>query len=407
MLRLAHVSRAAVSARAAIPTTRVALLQLARYSVDANLKKTPLFGLHEKLNAQFVDYAGFAMPVMYKGTSHIESHKWVREKAGLFDVSHMLQHRFTGPAATEFLEKITPADLQALQPYSSTLSVLLTNEGGIIDDLIISKHGDNDYYVVTNAGCRDKDLAFLAKEAKEFGDKLVHDTIGGGLIALQGPEAASALQKLTNYDLSQIKFGQSAWVDFGAGTKYHVARGGYTGEDGFEVSIPDDAASVAFSEALLENEDVIAVGLAARDSLRLEAGMCLYGHELSEELTPVEAGLTWVVGKARRSGDRAAFNGSDKILAQIKDKSATKARVGLFNDGPAPREGVAILNEAGEKVGEVTSGCKSPSLNKNIGMGYVNKPFNKSGTKLTLDIRNKKRPAEVVKMPFVAHKYFK
>ncbi|AOW06559.1 hypothetical protein B0I72DRAFT_133659 [Yarrowia lipolytica] len=406
MLRVAHFSRAAVSARAAIPTTRVALQRVARYSVDANLKKTPLFPLHEKLDAQFVDYAGFAMPVLYKGTTHIQSHNWVREKAGLFDVSHMLQHRFSGPAATEFLEKITPADLQALQPFTSTLSVLLTPEGGIVDDLIISKHGENDFYVVTNAGCRDKDLAFLAKESEPFGDKLVHDTIGGGLIALQGPEAAAALQKFTNYDLSQIKFGQSAWVDFG-GNKYHVARGGYTGEDGFEVSIPDDAASVAFAEALLENDNVIAVGLAARDSLRLEAGMCLYGHELSEELTPVEAGLTWVVGKARRSGDRTGFNGSDKILAQIKDKSATKARVGLFNDGPAPREGVAILNEAGEKVGVVTSGCKSPSLNKNIGMGYVNKPFNKSGTKLTLDIRNKKRPAEVVKMPFVPHKYFK
>lgn len=373
------------------------------------LAKTALYDFHVEHGGKLVPYAGFEMPVLYKGQSHIESHNWVRNSAGLFDVSHMLQHKISGPGATKLLESITPSDLKALKPFSSTLSVLLTKDGGVVDDTIISKHGEDDFYVVTNAGCREKDLAFLKTSIDELGlGNIKHTTIGGGLLALQGPKAAKVLQSLTVDDLSAIKFGQSAFVKL-AGGDYHVARGGYTGEDGFEISIPDDKAALDFAYTLLDSEGgeiVKPIGLAARDSLRLEAGMCLYGHELSEEITPVEAALTWVIAKTRRQS--ADFNGADRILKQIAEKSGN-LRVGLTSSGPAARDGTKIYlpDNHDEPIGTITSGSLSPTLKTNISMAYVPRAQAKSGTKLHLEIRGKFREAQVTKMPFVKPNYYR
>lgn len=376
------------------------------YTTGGSLRKTPLHELHVAKGGKMVDYAGFEMPVLYAGQTHIESHNWVRSNAGLFDVSHMLQHRFSGPGVTEVLERITPSDLKGLKPFTSTLSVLLNDKGGIVDDTIISKHADDDFYVVTNAGCRDKDLEFFKSAIEQYGSSNInHETIGGGLLALQGPKAAEALQKLTDFNLNDIKFGGSAFVPL-AGGSYHVARGGYTGEDGFEISIPDDKVALQFSEELLSNEDVKPIGLAARDSLRLEAGMCLYGHELSEDINPVEAALAWVIGKRRRT--EKGFNGADKILDILANKKGN-LRIGLFTEGPAARQGVEIYakDNADEPIGVVTSGSMAPSLGKNIAMGYVPRSHAKAGTELQVKIRGKMRPAEVTKLPFVKPRYYK
>lgn len=355
-----------------------------------------------------VDFANYSMPVLYKGQTHIESHNWTREKAGLFDVSHMLQHRFSGPGTTEFLEHITPSDLKSLKPFSSTLSVLLNSTGGIIDDTMICKHGEDDFYVVTNAGCRARDLEFINEELEKFGKGNVsHTTIPGGLLALQGPEASATLQKLTTDDLSKIKFGESAYISL-LGGKYHAGRGGYTGEDGFELSIPDETVALDFFKTLLDIETVKPIGLAARDSLRLEAGLCLYGHELNESITPVEAGLTWVIGKSRRTPETATFNGADAILAQIADKSLVKrTRKGITVKGPAARENMKIYSADGkELIGEVTSGSFSPSTKKNIGMAYVPRDL-KIGSDIKIDVRGKLRDAKIAKMPFVTPNYFR
>ncbi|CDO56242.1 hypothetical protein DV495_000049 [Geotrichum candidum] len=388
--------------------TSTAIARRFNSTTSDGLLKTPFYDLHVELGGNMVGFAGYAMPVLYKGQSHIESHNWTREKAGLFDVSHMLQHKFSGPGTTEFLESITPSDLKSLKPFSSTLSVLLNNQGGIVDDTIISKHGEDDFYVVTNAGCRDKDLKFFADELEKFGKGNVsRTTITGGLLALQGPEAAATLQKLTTDNLSNIKFGESQYISL-LGGKYHAARGGYTGEDGFEVSIPDEAVALDFFKKLLDIEAVKPIGLAARDSLRLEAGMCLYGHELNENITPVEAGLTWVIGKSRRTPETATFNGADAILAQIADKSLVKrVRKGIVVKGPAAREQMKVYSADGkELVGEVTSGSFSPTTKQNIGMAYVPRDF-KIGSDIKIDVRGKLRDAKIAKMPFVTPNYFR
>lgn len=382
-----------------------ASLQARLYSTE--LLKTPLYDLHVELGGKMVEYAGFSMPVLYNGQSHIESHNWTRSKAGLFDVSHMLQHRISGPGATEVLEQITPSDLKSLAPFTSTLSVLLNEKGGIVDDTIISKHGEDEFYIVTNAGCRDKDMAFI-KGALASGPRSVkHEIIGGGLLALQGPSAAESLQKFTAFDLKDIKFGQSAFVSI-LGDKYHVARGGYTGEDGFEISFPNGGVAVEFAKELLTLEEVKPIGLAARDSLRLEAGMCLYGHEMNEDITPVEAALSWVIGKRRRI--EGGFNGYDVIKEQLANKTEReKVRVGFTVTGPAAREGFKVYSatKPATPVGWVTSGSMSPTLKVNIGMAYVPRALAKSGTPIQIEVRGKLREGRVQKMPFVAPNYYR
>ncbi|ODQ67316.1 aminomethyltransferase [Nadsonia fulvescens var. elongata DSM 6958] len=382
------------------------------FSTSPELLKTCFHDLHVSLNATMVPFAGYSMPVLYKAHTHLASHKWTRTNAGLFDVSHMLQHKFSGPDAVKLLEIVTPGDIQGLSDFNSTLSVLLNDKGGIIDDTIITRWDKDTFYVVTNAGCRDKDLAFLKSEIQKNGLSVNHEIIYGGLLALQGPKAAQTLQQFTSADLSKLTFGSSTFLNLGSFGDVHVARGGYTGEDGFEISITDPKAAVDFAKALIEekSDTVIPVGLAARDSLRLEAGMCLYGHELNESITPIEAGLAWVIGKNRRQlGDSAAnFNGAQTILSQLNNKKELvfKTRIGFTSKGPAARENCDIFVRD-EKVGIVTSGSPSPSLGGNIGMAYINKPYNKIGTDITILVRGKPRSATVAKMPFLQPNYYR
>lgn len=380
------------------------------FSDLAGLRKTPLYQLHLEHHGKMVDYANFAMPVLYNGQSHVESHNWVRSKAGLFDVSHMVQHKITGPDAAKFLELVTPTDLKELKPFHSSLSVLLNDKGGVVDDTIITKQeGDDSFYMVTNAGCRDKDLAFLETEAVKHGVSIKHEILGGGLIALQGPEAAATLQKFTNDQLNTLHFGQSRYISLGSlvanNAKVYVSRGGYTGEDGFEISVADDSSSVAVAEALLDMENVKPIGLAARDTLRLEAGMCLYGHELSEAIDPVSARLSWVIGKRHRD-EHIPFNGASHVLHELRTKSGL-LRSGLESKGPAPRHGNKVFDAEGKLLGEITSGSLSPTLGHNVAMTYLPRSLAKVGTEVFIEIRGKKRPAKVVKMPFVPVNYYR
>ncbi|KAK7541435.1 hypothetical protein IWX46DRAFT_621351 [Phyllosticta citricarpa] len=400
---------------------------------DFQLAQTPLYDLHLSYGAKIVPFGGYAMPVLYKDLSLVDSHNWTREKASLFDVSHMVQHYFSGPRAGLFLERITPSSATTLAPHTSTLSALLhPQSGGIVDDTIITALPGNRFYVVTNAACRDKDALYLGRELADFREQ-THSTEedvkwerldGRGLIALQGPLSSeilnNALPKGVAHNLQTLLFGQSRYFSFElpSGQFVHdilVSRGGYTGEDGFEISIPAEHTA-AVAEWLLESagpDKLRLAGLGARDSLRLEAGMCLYGHDLDDTTTPVEAALGWIVAKERR--EKGGFHGDDVILAQLKTKKnggtgVSRRRVGLIVEGPPAREGAEIVEPKGPKgvtIGKVTSGCPSPTLKKNIAMGYIKDGFHKSGTEVEVVIRGKARKAQVTKMPFVPSKYWK
>ncbi|KAF8430805.1 hypothetical protein BGX38DRAFT_1104245 [Terfezia claveryi] len=421
----------------------------------APLSTTPLNALHLSQGAKMVPFAEYSMPLMYPPQTHIVEHNWTREHASIFDVSHMVQHMFSGPGALAFLESLTPADLVALGPFHSTLSVLLAHPtGGIIDDTIITMQASQQqFYVVTNAGCREKDLLYFKEALRKWNDssalkeegEVVHEVLKDwGLIALQGPEAKDVLGEYLAHvippqagvDLDKVIFGTSfkasvpASERVGERVTVHIARGGYTGEDGFEISIPPSPAitdtvpahnpTTYITNMLLRiggQERIRMAGLAARDSLRLEAGMCLYGHDLNEDITPVEASLGWVVHKRRRAD--GLFPGGSVIQAQLAKNGTPpeKKRIGLdLGTGGAPaREGMKIVKvgekgEKGEKevVGHVTSGGPAISLGmKIIAMGYVKRGCDKVGTVLGVDVRGKVREARVVKMPFVPTKYWK
>ncbi|WVQ85311.1 glycine cleavage system T protein [Cryptococcus sp. DSM 104549] len=387
------------------------------FTLAEELKKTPLYDFHVQNSAKMVPFAGWSMPLSYGDVGQITAHKHVRSDAGLFDVSHMLQHFFTGPTAQAFLLTLTPSSLASLPPFSSTLSVLLNPEGGIIDDTIITKHADDKFYVVTNAGRAAEDQAWIKARLDEWnaqhkGEEVKWETLEGwGLLALQGPKAKDVVQGLTETDLSQVKFGQSIYAELktqsGEKVKCHLARGGYTGEDGFEISIPPSHAA-ELTNTIAAHSDVLLIGLGARDSLRLEAGMCLYGHDLDESVSPVEAGLSWVIGKDRRAPDaEPAFPGKSRILEELA-KGPSRRRVGFEITGSPAREGSKVFNAAGDKqIGVITSGIPSPSLGTNIAMGYIENGQHKKGTAVKVEVRKKLRDAVVKPMPFVPTKYFK
>ncbi|EST10046.1 Glycine cleavage T-protein, C-terminal barrel [Kalmanozyma brasiliensis GHG001] len=373
------------------------------------LSKTGLYDFHVKNGGKMVPFGGYLMPLTYGDVGQVASHHHVRTHAGLFDVGHMVQHRFKGPGALKFLQHLTPASLTSMPAFTSTLSVLMSEQGGILDDLIITKHAEDSFYVVTNAGCRTEDLAWFKKQLDAWkGDAVQHEVMDDwGLLALQGPTAVTVLEKLAgDFDFSTLTFGKSAFVPLRVGgdkVECHVARAGYTGEDGFEISIPP-ASTVQVAEALLSDSEVQLAGLAARDSLRLEAGMCLYGHDLDATVSPIEAALAWCVGKDRRAaGD---FLGAERVLKELKE-GPPRRRVGLFVDGGIAREGANLVSPEGKIVGRVTSGIPSPTLGKNIAMALVENGQHKKGTKLKVEIRKKLRDAEVAKMPFVENKFFR
>jgi aminomethyltransferase len=371
-----------------------------------------------------VPFGGFHMPVQYSGLSVSESHHFTRTNASLFDVSHMVQRIFTGPDASAFLQTITPSNLDSLPINKSTLSALLHPEtGAIVDDTVVTKLAADTFYLVTNAACRDKDDAYLAAQLASFSGRLRHEKQDhNGLIALQGPLSPAILESVLAdpgaVALPSLYFGSCTTAKIklpgtAVSSPVLISRGGYTGEDGFEISVPSAQETVAVAEALLAvgPEKLQLAGLGARDSLRLEAGMCLYGHDLDDTTTPVEAGLTWIIPKDRR-GPGAGYNGAAIISRQLVPKSkgglgVERRRVGLLVEGAPAREGAEILSEDGDKIGNITSGCPSPTLAKNIAMGYIKDGFHKLGTEVQVVVRGRRRKATVTKMPFVETKYWK
>jgi len=355
----------------------------------------PLDAWHRARGARMVPFAGYAMPVQYEGV--IAEHVWTRTSAGLFDVSHMGQLQVAGPNPAAAMERLLPGDIIGLRPGRVRYSLLLTKEGGIVDDLMVTNTGDH-LYVVVNGATKWDDLVYLREHLPPATE--IRHLQDHALLALQGPKAADALERLVA-GVSGLTFMQAGHFEF-HGRTIGVSRSGYTGEDGFEISILADQAD-ALADALCAQDEVKPIGLGARDSLRLEAGLPLYGHDLDTETTPVMADLQFAIQKRRRA--EGGFAGDMRILAELENGPAQK-RVGLNVEGRQPvREGALILDSEGSEVGRVTSGTFSPSLQRPIAMGYVATPLAQQGTALKLEQRGKLFDAIVTPMPFVPHRY--
>ena len=363
------------------------------------LQKTPLWSLHKELGGKMVGFAGYDMPVQYEGMGVLKEHLHTRTHAGLFDVSHMGQCLLTGASDPALaLEKIVPSSMTGLEPEKIRYTVLLNDNGGILDDLMVTRWDDKTLFLIVNAGCKDKDFAYINK--KIGGQVKLQYLADRALLALQGPQAEKVLAQLFPL-VSAMKFMTMAKVIY-EGQELYISRSGYTGEDGYEISVPA-ALAVAFAKKLLSYDEVKFIGLGARDSLRLEAGLCLYGHELDEETTPIEANLKWVIQKRRR--EEGGFCGAEKILGQLA-KGTTRLRVGIKPEGKAPvREGTEILAADGRKIGLITSGGFGPSVDGPVAMGYVETAFATEGTKLQVMLRGTARPCEVVALPFIKPNY--
>jgi aminomethyltransferase len=374
------------------------------------LKTTPLHALHVRLGARMVDFAGYDMPVQYPEGIMAE-HNWTRSHAGLFDVSHMGPSFLTlpqlgGPDAheriSEIFEPLVCSDVRGLAPGEQKLTLLLNEDGGILDDLMVARPFEENrqgmLYIVVNAGTKEADFARIAAQAGDRAKLSRADS--HALLALQGPEAAAVLADLAP-ESAAMTFMQLRHIDID-GQSGPASRSGYTGEDGFEILFPPEKAE-AFAERLLSDPRVRPIGLGARDSLRLEAGMCLYGHDLDATRTPISASLAWTVSKPRR--ERADFPGAQRILRELKEGPAEK-RVGIKPLGRAPaREGTEIQTRDGKRIGVVTSGGFGPSVNGPVAMGYVAAAHAKAGTPVQLIVRGKALEAEVAALPFVPHRY--
>jgi glycine cleavage system T protein (aminomethyltransferase) len=364
----------------------------------APLERTPLHSLHLALGARMVGFAGYEMPVQYPA-GILAEHLHTRAKAGLFDVSHMGQIRLAGAGAVAALERLVPGDLQSLAPLRLRYTLLLNEAGGILDDLMATRLGDG-VMLVVNAARKHEDLVHL--RAALGGGVAIEPRFDRALLALQGPAAAAVLARLVP-GIAALPFMAAAETEID-GAPCFVTRSGYTGEDGFEIALPAERAA-AIAERLLAEPEVMAVGLGARDSLRLEAGLCLWGHDIDETTTPVEADLAWTVGKRRRA--EGGFPGAEIIRRQLVDGPARR-RVGLRPDGRSPaREGTAITDPAGRPIGQVTSGGFGPSAGGPIAMGYVAPAAAAPGTALALVVRGTPRPARVVPLPFVPTRYYR
>ena len=360
------------------------------------LKATPLDAWHRERGARMVPFAGYAMPLQYQGV--LAEHLHCRAQAALFDVSHMGQATLTGVSAAAVMERLVPGDLLGLKPGRQRYTLLTNESGGIIDDLMVSNLGNGRLFLVVNASRRDDDFTHIATNLDAGAQLQSHDD--RALLALQGPAAAAVLARV-NPDAAQLPFMAVAAIPL-AGIPCLISRSGYTGEDGFEISVPAGQAE-ALAQRLTAEPEVAPAGLGARDSLRLEAGLCLYGNDIDELTTPVEAGLTWVIGKRRRAA--WDFPGATVIRDQLEN-GAVRHRVGIRPDGRAPaRAQTDIVSGDGTAAGGVTSGGFSPSLNAPIAMGYVRKDMTADGTPLHLIVRGRPLPARVVPMPFVPHRY--
>jgi glycine cleavage system T protein (aminomethyltransferase) len=364
----------------------------------APLKRTPLHALHLARGARMVGFAGYEMPVQYPA-GIIAEHLHTRAQAGLFDVSHMGQIRLHGAQATEALEALVPGDLQSLGLGRMRYTLLLDAAGGILDDLMVTRVQDG-LMLVVNAARKDADLAHL--EAGLDRAVVIEPRFDRALLALQGPHAAAVLARLAA-GIDRMPFMSAAEVSLG-GIPAYLSRSGYTGEDGFEISLAaTDAPGVA--ERLLGEPEVLPIGLGARDTLRLEAGLCLWGHDIDETTTPIEAGLAWTIGRRRRA--EGGFPGAAAILRQLAD-GPPRRRIGIRPDGRAPaREATPITDPAGNPVGRVTSGGFGPSVGGPIAMGYVDSVHAATGSALQLIIRDVPRPAHVAPLPFVPTRYYR
>jgi aminomethyltransferase len=366
------------------------------------LLRTPLHALHVELGAKMVPFAGYDMPVQYPG-GIIREHLHTRAAAGLFDVSHMGQVVVEGAGSAAFLESLVPADVQGLGINHQTYALFTNEDGGVLDDLIITRWDAARFFLVVNAACKEQDIEHLRAHLAGQSLTVLHDQ---ALLALQGPAARDVMRTLCP-GAADLVFMQGCRADLD-GVDAYITCSGYTGEDGFEVSVPAHAAE-GVARRLLAVETVQAIGLGARDSLRLEAGLCLYGHELTTGINPVQAGLGWSVGKARRvQGERSGgFPGAEVILGLMGSETPLR-RVGLKVNGKRPvREGQAVLDDSGRQVGEICSAGYGASVGGPIAMAYIERRLGVPGTEVSVTVRDKQVPVTVTALPFVAQRYYR
>lgn len=366
-----------------------------------DLKRTALWKIHQEFGAKMVPYAGYEMPVQYK-LGVMKEHLHCRACAGLFDVSHMGQIILRGANISTIalaLETLVPVDIIGLSEGRQRYGFFTDRNGGILDDLMIANRGDH-LFIVVNAACKDADIAHLQEYLP--GDIKIELVENRALLALQGPSSEQVLSRLIP-DVAKMRFMDVGSYDY-KGAECWISRSGYTGEDGYEISIPTEAAH-SLAEAILRDQSVEPIGLGARDSLRLEAGLCLYGNDIDATTTPVEAALNWAIQKIRRSGGirEGGFLGSENILGQIKN-GASRKRVGICPEGRAPvREGVLLFADitSDKPIGAVTSGCFGPSVNAPVSMAYVDTDFSSQGHQIFAELRGKRVPAKIAPLPFV------
>jgi aminomethyltransferase len=364
---------------------------------DQTLARTPLYDAHVSLGARMVPFAGYAMPVQYGGPDGgvLNEHRWTRTNAGLFDVSHMGQARLGGPAPLAAFEKLTPGDFIGLKQGKQRYSLLLGEDGGILDDLMAGRPDGDGLFVVVNASTKAADFALMERELGHL--ERLDDR---ALLALQGPRAVEVLGERMP-EAAELGFMETTVIK-ALDTELYVSRSGYTGEDGFEISVPAEEASRLWN-ALLGDERVRPIGLGARDSLRLEAGLPLYGHDVDETTSPIEAGLNFAVAKRRR--EARDFRGAGRVMAQLAGE-LNRVRVGFrVLEGAPAREGAEIADADGNVVGKVTSGAPSPSLGGSVGMGYAPPAFAAPGTPIKVIVRGRQQAAEIAPMPFHPHRY--
>lgn len=371
-------------------------------AATTDLLTTPLHALHLELGARMVPFAGYSMPVQYPAGLMAE-HKHTREAAGLFDVSHMGQLRLVGPDAAAALETLMPVDVQGLGLHKQRYGLLLGEAGGILDDLMFVNRGE-DLFLIVNGACKQADIAHIQQH---IGQRCqVIPMPEQALLALQGPQAAAVLRRVAPAALDLVFMtGKALEI---AGIPCYITRSGYTGEDGFEISVPGLQAE-SLARLLLAQPEVKPIGLGARNSLRLEAGLCLYGNDMDTTTTPVEAALTWAIQKVRRSGGArvGGFLGADAVLGQLDHPSTlTRRRVGLIATERVPvREPAVLENLDGQQVGVITSGLLSPTLNQPIALGYVQPDYADADTELFAMVRGKPVPMKVAATPFVPARY--
>jgi len=368
------------------------------------LAKTPLHALHLELGARMVPFAGYDMPVQYP-LGVMKEHLHCRDQAGLFDVSHMGQLTLRGANAAQALESLVPVDIIDLPVGMQRYAMFTDDNGGILDDLMVANLGNDTLFLVVNAACKDQDLAHLRKH---IGEQCEIDSLfeSRALLALQGPKAVDVLARLAP-QVAEMTFMQFASVRL-LGVDCFVSRSGYTGEDGYEISVPNEQAE-ALARALLAEPEVAAIGLGARDSLRLEAGLCLYGHDMSTSTTPIEASLLWAMSKPRRAdGARAGgFPGAEQIFAQQQNGVSSK-RVGLLPQERVPvREGAEIVDADGNVIGIVSSGGFGPTLGAPVAMGYVQSSHVAVDSPVWAVVRGKRVAMKVAKTPFVPQRYYR